>query len=274
MRIYVGTCSWSDHTGFYPPGLPSNQQIGYYAQHFSLVEINSSYYRMMPERNYALWAERTPPGFVFDIKPYKQITWHDRQNPPEAANTAAFSKSIGPLREADKLGVINCQFPPWYVYRPENVSYILGLRQAFPDDQLSVEFRHRSWLVGDHVPELVSQLHSARLGLTIVDEPQLGMGSVPTVLAVTNPATTLVRFHGRNAQMWYAKVKTTGERFDYLYSGKELGEWVPRIHELAAQGVDELHLLFNNNAADYAIQNARQLNLMLENEGLDVANLA
>jgi len=266
MQIRIGACSWSDHTDFYPPGLPKNQQIGYYAEHFGLVEINSSFYSLMPERNYALWATRTPPGFVFDVKPYKQITWHDRRNRPDAANTVAFSKGLQPLRETGKLGVINCQFPPWYVYRPENVAYILGLRQAFPDDQISVEFRHRSWLVGDHVPKLIEQLRTAQLGLTIVDEPQLGMGSVPTLLTVTNPEATLVRFHGRNEAMWYAKVKTTGERFDYLYNTQELEEWATKVRGLAEQGVQELHLLFNNNAANYAIQNALQMALLLGNE--------
>ena len=66
-RVYVGTCSWADHTNFYPPELPKNQQIIYYSQSFSVVEIDSSFYRLMPARNYQLWAERTPPGFVFDV---------------------------------------------------------------------------------------------------------------------------------------------------------------------------------------------------------------
>jgi uncharacterized protein YecE (DUF72 family) len=81
-RIYIGTCNWADHAPFYPPGLPANQQISYYAERFPLVEVNASYYRLMPTRNCALWAERTPSSFVFDVKAFKQLTYHDRGQPP------------------------------------------------------------------------------------------------------------------------------------------------------------------------------------------------
>ena len=266
-RIYVGTCSWSDHTGFYPDGLPSNQQITYYAQHFPVVEINSSYYHLMPERNYRAWSERTPDGFVFDVKPYKQITWHDRKNPPDDDQTRGFRDVLQPLRDAEKLGAVHCQFPPWYVYKEKNVDYIRHLRDLFPNDRLGVEFRHRSWLEGDHVPEVLAALREAGVSLTVVDEPQLGSGSVPTMVEVTNPELVIVRFHGRNYKKWYAKVKRTAERFDYLYSEDELREWVPNAQSLA-EGSREMHLLFNNNAQDYAVRNGRQLRLLLAEGGL------
>ena len=98
-HIYVGTCSWFQHTNFYPEGLPSNQQITYYAQHFPVVEINSTFCRMMPQRNFRLWAERTPQGFVFDVKPYRQLTWHDRKNPLDEQVTERFpgKRAVGTI---------------------------------------------------------------------------------------------------------------------------------------------------------------------------------
>ena len=60
--IYVGTCSWRDHTGFYPPGMKDPEKISYYADRFPFVEVDSTYYGMPSTRNAALWAERTPPG--------------------------------------------------------------------------------------------------------------------------------------------------------------------------------------------------------------------
>ena len=54
-QIYAGTCSWSDHKGFYHAGLPKNKQIKYYAQHFPIVEPDSTFYRLMPLRNFHLW---------------------------------------------------------------------------------------------------------------------------------------------------------------------------------------------------------------------------
>jgi uncharacterized protein YecE (DUF72 family) len=261
--IYVGTCSWSDHADFYPPGLRSTEQITYYAQRFPVVEINSTFYRMPPVRNFLAWAQRTPPGFVFDVKPYRQITWHDRANPPEDAQTLLFSETLQPLREADKLGAVHLQFPPWYVRRPENLAYIAHVRELFAGDLVGVEFRNTSWYEEDHVEEVLAALRDMDVALTVVDEPNLGSGSAPTLLEVTHPRLTIVRFHGRNYQKWYARTATTGERFDYRYSEEELAEWVPRVERLAER-TSTLHLLFNNNARDYAVTNARQLRLMLD----------
>jgi len=106
-------------------------------------------------------------------------------------------------------------------------------------------------------------LREERISLTVVDEPQLGSGSVPTVLEVTNPELVIVRFHGRNYKKWYVRAETSAERFDYLYSPEELEEWVPKIQQLA-QEAREIHALFNNNARDYAVRNARQLRMLLQ----------
>jgi uncharacterized protein YecE (DUF72 family) len=264
-HIYVGTSSWSDHTDFYPEGLPKNQQIRFYAQVFPIVEINSTYYRMMPERNFRLWAERTPPGFVFDVKPFRQLTWHDRKNPPQDEVMDEFRRSMQPLRDAGKLGAVTFQFPPWFTFLPSNVEYIQQARESLPDDRVCVEFRHRSWLDGDHVPHLIETLRDYGVGLTVVDEPQLGSGSVPTVLEVTTPDLSLLRFHGRNYKTWYKKVKRTADRFDYLYSEEELEEWVPNVAKLAGEA-QVLHVFFNNNRADYAVRNARQLTALLQDD--------
>ena len=270
-RIYVGTSSWSQHTNFYPEGLPSNQQISYYARHFPIVEINSTFYRMMPQRNFRLWAERTPEGFVFDVKPFRQLTWHDRKNPPDEEVTETFRGSLQPLRDAGKLGAVHFQFPPWFKFQPENVNYIKKVRETFAEDRVGVEFRHRSWLEGDHVRPLLQFLSENDVSLTVVDEPLLGSGSVPTVLAVTNPDLVIVRFHGRNYKKWYARVKTSAERFDYLYSEEELKEWVPKAGELA-QNATEMHIFFNNNNEDFAVRNGRQFRMLLRDmlSGTDV----
>jgi uncharacterized protein YecE (DUF72 family) len=262
-EIRVGTCSWSQHEGFYPEGLPSNEQIGFYAQEFPVVGLDATFYTMMPRRNFELWAERTPKGFVFDVKPYRQLTWHDRQNPPDDVLAEAFRDTLQPLRDAGKLGAVHFQFPPWYKHEESNIAYLRHIRDLFPDDVLSVEFRHRSWLEGDDVPAMLEVLRNERISLTVVDEPQLGSGSVPTVLEVTNPELVIVRFHGRNTKKWYAQVESSSERFDYLYSEEELQEWVPKVEKLA-QEAREIHALFNNNAQDYPVRNARQLRMLLK----------
>lgn len=267
-RILVGTCSWSQHTDFYPPGLPKIQQISYYARQFPIVEVDSSFYALVAERNYALWAERTPPDFRFDVKPYRQLTWHDRATPPDDEIFSMFRQSLQPLRDAGKLSAVTFQFPPWFTYRPSNLDYLARCREGLPDDRLSVEFRHRSWLDHDRVSDLLELLSEYRLAFTVVDEPRLGSGSVPMVLAVTAPELAIVRFHGRNYQTWYHKGETSAARFDYLYSDDELRDWTPNAYELA-RDAEEVHLLFNNNRANYAVVNARSLTAILQEAAPD-----
>ena len=272
-RILIGTCSWSQHAPFYPAELPKIQQISFYAQHFPLVEIDSTFYALVSERNFAAWADRTPSDFVFDVKPYRQLTQHDRETAPDPVTFARFRQSLQPLRDTGKLGVITFQFPPWFKLSPENLDYIGYCRDQFASDRLSIEFRHGSWLAPDTLPDILEFLRARKLSLTVVDEPQIGNASVPTVLAVTNPDLSVVRFHGRNTKTWYKKVENTGERFDYLYSDPELEQWTPNVGELA-RDAGEIHLLFNNNRANYAIRNAHRLTGILQDSLPDVEVIA
>ncbi|MFO7171394.1 MAG: DUF72 domain-containing protein [Bacillota bacterium] len=259
-RIRCGTCAWADHEEFYPPGLRPGDRLGYYARFFSLVEIDSTFYALQPRRNFAAWAHKTPPGFLFNVKAYGAMTRHHRQPRPGEENLAEvfrrFADAIVPLREAGKLGAIHFQFPPWFVRSPENIRYLAYCREAFPDDLVAVEFRHRSWFADEeataHTLEVLRELRAVHV---VCDEPQVGSGCVPRVVAVTHPALAIVRFHGRNLATWYKKGETSADRFDYLYSREELAEMVPEVQRLAGEA-EEVHLLMNNNRSNYAVRNA------------------
>ena len=78
-RICVGTSSWAD-PGFvkewYPPKLPAKERLPWYARHFELVELNSSFYAI-PDRNTVHgWVEVTPPEFRFDVKAHRALSRH------------------------------------------------------------------------------------------------------------------------------------------------------------------------------------------------------
>src|SRR5437763_344315 len=69
--------------------------------------------------------------------------------------------------------------------------------------------------------------------LVIVDEPQGFQSSVPQVWEVTNRDLASVRLHGRNGETWEKKgLKTSAERFNYLYSGDELRELAGPVREI------------------------------------------
>jgi uncharacterized protein YecE (DUF72 family) len=154
------------------------------------------------------------------------------------------------------------------------MDYLGTVRELLPDDTLAVEFRHRSWVEGAHLDETRTALADHRLAYCAVDEPQVGSGSVPPVVMVTDPRFAMVRFHGRNRQMWYGKgLNSSRDRFDYLYAQAELEPWAERIQRIAEQLGDggEVHAVTNNNARNYAIVNGLDLRAML---GQDISGLA
>lgn len=275
-RILVGTCNWSDFPEWYPPELPATERIRYYAQRFPVVEVDSSFYRLMPARNFAGWVEKTPPEFVFDVKAYRTLTRHgavyepgsrhydaDPAYDPPEEDFRKFSEALEPLRQAGKLRAVLFQFPPWFTRTPTNLEHLEICREYLPNHLLAVEFRHRSWLEPAVAEETFTFLHDHQFIYTVVDEPQIGSGSVPPLVRVTNPALAIVRFHGRNARTWYLKGSaSSGERFNYLYSAEELGEWVPKVADMADQA-REVHLLMNNNHQSKAIINAQDMQQIL-----------
>lgn len=269
--IRVGTCAWSDHKDYYPLGLPASQRLSYYARHFSVVEVDSTFYRLQPARWFALWADRTPPDFVFNVKAYGAMTMHHRTPRPGEEDVAEvfrrFDESVQPLREAGKLKALHFQFPPWFTCTAENRAWVAYCRERFPHDLVAVEFRHRSWFEGGAREETLRLLRELEAVHVICDEPQVGSGCVPPVVAVTHPALAIVRFHGRNRSTWYIRGEGSADRFNYLYSRAELQEWVRPVREELEPAAAEVHLLMNNNQANYAVRNALD---MMELLGLPV----
>ena len=82
MAILTGTASWTDKTliacgRFYPPEAKSAEaRLRHYASVFPMVEVDSSYYAMPSAANAAMWVERTPQDFAFDVKAFRLFTGH------------------------------------------------------------------------------------------------------------------------------------------------------------------------------------------------------
>ena len=110
--------------------------------------------------------------------------------------------------------------------------------------------------------QTISFLQHNSLPYVCVDEPQGFRSSVPPIVEATADLS-VVRFHGRNRDIWEKRGVDVTERFNYLYTEGELKEWIPRIKELASR-TRQLHVLFNNCYQDKAVTNARQVCLMLD----------
>lgn len=182
---------------------------------------------------------------------------------PTAEIVQRFSGAVEPLREAGQLRALHFQFPPWFYANERNREYLGRVREMFPDDLLAVEFRHESWLTPQERDRTFALLRDLGIVYTIVDEPQGESNSVPPLVAVTNPALTIVRFHGRNRQTWNKPgLKGSQERFNYRYTTDELTGWLPNINA-AADEARTVHLLFNNNAGNHAVANGLEMRDLL-----------
>ena len=263
--ILVGTCSWSSSElvgPFYPEGIQSREMITFYARHFRLVEVDSTYYHMPSQANFKAWANRTPDEFIFDVKAYKELTKHERDKEPSAETFARFGGALEPMREAGKLGVILFQFPPWFRFSEENFEYIRECKEQLSGFRLAIEFRHGSWMSPRTQDQTLRFLRQNDLAYVSVDEPQFPGSFVPPIAAATS-GIALVRFHGRNKDTWFKRGITVEERFNYLYKLEELAEWVPRIKDLAAQ-TEQVHVLMNNCYHDYSVRSARDMAKLLD----------
>ncbi len=264
-EILVGTCSWSSpwlRGSFYPQDIQDRDMIGFYAQQFRVVEVDSTYYHMPRYQNFKLWSDRTPEGFVFDVKAYKELTKHDKTVEPAAETFHRFASALEPLRDAAKLGVVLFQFPPWFRFSQENFDYIFQCKEQMAGCPLAVEFRHGSWLLPRNREQTFRFLRERGLAYVSVDEPQFPGASVPPV-AVATSNVAIVRFHGRNKESWFKRGITVEERFNYLYKSEELAEWVPKVRELALTA-QQVHVLMNNCYRDYSVRNAREMAVLLE----------
>lgn len=84
------------------------------------------------------------------------------------------------------------------------------------DIPIALEFRHQSWLSDAYRVGTLDFMKQEGWIHTIVDEPQAGDGSIPTVPVATHPEMTLIRMHGRNVHGWVRpKMRIRiGETFD------------------------------------------------------------
>ena len=166
------------------------------------------------------------------------------------------------------------QFPPWFDCSLDHLVYLRYCVQKMSSIPIALEFRNRSWYRSENYEQTLNFMQTHIWIHTIVDEPQAGDGSVPTVPVVTNPEKTLIRFHGRNVYGWNRpKDKETNwreVRYLYRYNKEELLDWRERILQIAKQSKD-VYVVFNNNSGGDAAGNAKELQALL---GIDYDGLA
>jgi uncharacterized protein YecE (DUF72 family) len=284
-KILVGTASWSD-PGFverwYPKKMPAGERLSWYAQHFDVVEVNSTFYSVPEPRMVERWCAATPDDFEFDVKLHQLFSFHSTPAkflPPDLQRRAEtdargrvkstpdlqkallkiFLRGTSIFRDAGKLGVLLLQLSPAFSPRKHDLGELEPLADELRDYNLAIEFRNRNWVAGDQMRSTTDFMQKHQAIFVNVDAPESNhfMVMPSDVDEVTNPGVAYLRLHGRNAK-GYISGKTVAARFDYDYTENEIAEVAQRSRKLAREA-RELHVIFNNNNLDYAPHAALRL---------------
>jgi uncharacterized protein YecE (DUF72 family) len=263
-KLWIGPSGWSyaDWHGIVYPAvrLRGFKPLAHLARFFNAVEVNSSFYRIPAARMTAAWPKLVPPNFRFAFK-LTQIFTHERGEFPAQAEIRAFVDGVEPIRAAGLLGPLLLQFPWSFRYTPEAVAWLRRLTESFPQFERFVEVRHSSWAQ----PEALERLREIG-GYCNIDQPRLRDCIGPTAHVLGRNA--YVRLHGRNAQHWFAEGQPAFERYNYLYSAEELGEWVARLNALCEQA-ENVYVFANNHYRGQGPVNALELKALLTGQTVD-----
>jgi uncharacterized protein YecE (DUF72 family) len=288
-RILVGTSSWAD-PGFvkewYPRGMAAKERLGWYAQRFEAVELNSSFYAI-PDRNTVHgWVRNTPDDFTFDVKVHRALSRHAApldSLPPdmregvqggprgrvqltpelEEALVARLLEETSPLADAGKLGAYMLQMTPAFAPGKNRLDELDELVRGFGSNRLAIELRHRGWVREKRRDETFGWFAEQRVAFVSVDAPPGDQVPImPSDLdAVTRDDLAYLRLHGRNTD-GYLTGTSVAERFGWRYSDDELEQVKERVVAMAEQA-GEVHVAFNNNRGDDAPTAAQRFRSLL-----------
>ncbi len=251
-EVRVGCSGWSykDWVGpFYPEGTSSSDMLAEYLSNFDTVEINSTFYRIPSKWMAKSWSERSPDDFRFSAKLVRDIT-HEKELKSVKGIYDRYMIAMLPLK--GKIGSFLVQLPQRFKADESNYALLEDFLALLHEDvDFTVEFRDRSWF-DDRTFKLLERYN---VSFCSVSQPQF-KGLIPPEPVVTADHA-YIRFHGQNYKKWYAGKGS--ERYDYLYSKKELEEWKPKIEEMEEEATKTVYVYFNNHPTGQAPANAKMM---------------
>ena len=294
FMIRVGSCSWTEKSliqsgEFYPNNVKTAEsRLKFYSDQFDTVEVDSTYYAIPKKSNSFLWANRTPDNFLFHVKVYGALTGHGidpRTLPSDIRDELSqkdkferylyvkepvligviadkFIDALQPLMNTGKLGMLVFQFPPWFIYKPDNLETILKYKGLIGRNHMAVEFRHGSWYASDVREQVFHFLRKNQIIHVVADEPQFGTLATVPFVPQTTADIAYYRLHGRNTENWLKKGVETSLRYAYQYSDEELKMFIPHLR--TSEKLSKVtYVMFNNCHGGFAMRNAQMMKTMI-----------
>ncbi len=264
-RAFVGVAGWSyeDWQGVvYPDGI--RNRLSFLASYVNCIEINSSFYRPLQPSYTSRWARATPDNSVFQFtaKLWQRFT-HQWQDGYGEGEVRAFKEGLKPLQEAGKLGALLLQFPFYFKKTDATVELLRRLADEFSEFPRAIEVRDISW----DSPESFDFFRSLGLNVTNIDLPMTKKTFRSPV--ATSGTIGYLRLHGRNVSAWFSKEATRDERYDHLYSDKDMQAIEERARRIASVS-SVLFVIFNNHFRGKAVVNSLEMLFRFLREPLEV----
>ncbi|MGR8930851.1 MAG: DUF72 domain-containing protein [Gammaproteobacteria bacterium] len=238
--LYIGTSGWS-----YPHwrdcfycDIPRKDWLRFYAERFSALEINASFYRLQSPETFQKWVEQTPAGFRFALKANRYLTHNKKLLDPEASISIEkqHAEALG-----DRLAVVLWQLPSSLKKDLPRLKAFIDRLRVWNEVRHSIEFRHSSWFDD----ETATCLSSANIAICQSD------AQTWPIWQCVSADFVYLRLHGHTVS--YAS----------SYGDSELGSWASCITGWLTQGRD-VHVYFDNDAECAAPRNASVLKCLLE----------
>ena len=214
---------------FYPEGLAQSKWFAFYSEHFSTLELNSTFYKFPTVKSLVAWYKKSPQAFLFAVKAPRLITHYKKLIDCETEINEFHTACELGLKE--KLGCVLFQFPPSFKYSPELLQLIV--KSLKPSVKNVVEFRDVSWW-NDAVFDTFKENN---ITFCSVSHPKLPEDIIST------SATRYVRLHG-NPQIFYSS-----------YSDQYLANLYTLLEK--NKNINEVFVFFNNTASTAGILNAQ-----------------
>jgi len=253
-ELYIGTSGYDypEWKGlFYPEKLARTKFLEYYATQFNSLELNGTYYRMPSAEQMKNMITRSGGKVKFSVKVFKDLT-HALDKSQYQQLVFEFKKALDPLRNDNVLLCVLLQFPESFHYDKQERFYLDSFLKELSDVPIVVEMRNTKW----QNDQVYNALRERKVGWCITDNPNLK--NLPKLDFISTGDIAYIRFHGRNAVLWYTGDNVS--RYDYLYSDIELQAFANPILELLKH-TKIVQLFFNNHAKSHATVNAKKLEM-------------
>ena len=234
LPVHVGCAGWALSSKVAAHFPTEGSHLERYAQVFSSVEINSSFYRPHQAKTYARWAASVPDAFRFSVKVPRSVS-HELRLRAADATLRTFVDQITAL--GDKLGCLLLQLPPSLALNTSDALDFFSMARSLTSAPIVCEPRHLSWFTA----AAADLMRIA--GIACVHAHPL---PVPEVEPRGDPHTLYIRLHGA-PHIYYS-----------AYSDAFIDAVAVQIAE-AHRSKRQVWCIFDNTAQGEAVPNALTL---------------